>query len=258
MTDYIMKKTGYTTYGLFLSILIALVSLPAGASGSDWQVSPIRLDFNKEVRTGSVTVFNGGDTELRFQIKAYEWTQDPEGKDRYEETSDLHFYPKMMTLGARSKKVIRTGVRQAGGENEKTYRLFIQEIPGTLKEGAIGVSVALRFGVPVFVAPAQPNALLSFGNTAVTKDGIQILVRNIGNVNVAIDRIVFSGLDSFGSQQYSGEANGWYLLHGSARLYTFSAPGISCHTVKKIIISAKTDKRTFEKTFDTSEGMCVD
>ncbi len=249
---------GYMTFGLLLTILAALVSVPASAVAGDWQVSPIRIDFNERIKTGAVTVFNGGDTELRFQIRAYEWTQNSEGKDLFEETDELYFYPRMMTLNAKSQKVIRTGIKQAGGSPERTYRLFIQEIPGPVKEGSIGVSVALRFGVPVFVEPGQPRARLEFENSRITDDGIQTRTRNAGNVNVAIEKIVFSGFDSLGSQQFVKEIEGWYLLHGSTRLYTVSVPGISCDTIKKITLSATTDKGIFEKTLDSSEGLCVD
>ena len=246
------------TYGLFLTILTALLSIPVCAVAGDWQVSPIRIDFNERIKTAAVNVFNGGDTELRFQIRAYEWTQDAEGKDLLEETDELYFYPRMMTLNAKSQKIIRTGIKQAGGSLERSYRLFIQEIPGRIKEDSLGVSVAVRFGVPVFVRPGEPRARLEFENSRITNDGIQTRARNAGNVNVAIEKIVFSGFDSLGSKQFVKELKGWYLLHGSTRLYAVSVPGISCDTVKKVTLSARTDKGVFERTLDSSEGLCVD
>ena len=252
------RTRAHMTCGFFLTILTALVWVPASAVAGDWQVSPIRIDFNERIKTGAVTVFNGGDTEVRFQIRAYEWTQDSEGKDLFEETDELYFYPRMMTLSAKSQKIIRTGVKQAGGSLERNYRLFIQEIPGPIKEDSLGVSVAVRFGVPVFVQPGQPLARLDFENSRITNDGIQTRTRNAGNVNVAIEKIVFSGFDSLGSQQFVKEIRGWYLLRGSTRLYAVSVPGISCDTIKKVTLSARTDKGVFERTLDSSEGLCVD
>ncbi|MFQ5465564.1 MAG: molecular chaperone, partial [Thermodesulfobacteriota bacterium] len=146
-----------------LSLLAVLTGLLAGpclfphhARAGVFRVTPIRLDFTSKVRTGLVTILSEGPEELKLQVRAYEWTQDEEGKDVYRETGDLIFFPRMMALGENQEKTLRAGIRVPPPPVEKTYRLFIEEITGPRKKktGA-NVAMAIRFGIPIFVTPER-------------------------------------------------------------------------------------------------------
>ncbi len=112
-----------------------LLLLPVAARAGDWRVSPIRLDLGRDAKSGAVTVANDSDDRLQVQMKAYEWTQDAEGKDRYEETGEILFFPRMMILERKEEKILRAGIRVPAVAKEKTYRLFIEEIPGPRNVG---------------------------------------------------------------------------------------------------------------------------
>ena len=52
---------------------------------------------------------NEGDEKIEVQMGASEWTQDAEGKDRYTETNDLVFFPKIMTIESKEERILRAG-----------------------------------------------------------------------------------------------------------------------------------------------------
>jgi len=104
--------------------------LPAIAWAGEWRVTPIRLDLGKDAKNSAVTVFNRVGERLQVQMDAMEWTQDAEGKDRYKETRDILFFPRIMIFDRKGEKILRAGIKIPAIEKEKTYRLFIEEIPG--------------------------------------------------------------------------------------------------------------------------------
>ena len=53
----------------------------------------MRLDLGPRAKSGVLTVTNEGEEKLNFQLQAMEWTQDAAGKDVYNETQDLIFFP---------------------------------------------------------------------------------------------------------------------------------------------------------------------
>jgi len=54
-------------------------------------------------------------------MKAFEWTQDSEGKDKYTETQDILFFPKIMVSEKKEERILRAGIRMPAVTKEKTY-----------------------------------------------------------------------------------------------------------------------------------------
>src|SRR3972149_1429760 len=122
--DYALNKI------IRISILYGVLlfaSFPALAG--DFQVSPITLELGRGTNSGVFTVINEGQEKINFQIAVSEWTQDSTGKDVYSETTDIIFFLKIMTLEVGEQRVIRVGLKGPWGREEKTYRIFIEQIP---------------------------------------------------------------------------------------------------------------------------------
>ena len=58
----------------FLAFFCAFVAAPAGAS--EYTVSPMRMELDRDARSTVVTLTNTGKDRIEFQLKVMEWTQD--------------------------------------------------------------------------------------------------------------------------------------------------------------------------------------
>jgi len=224
------------------SAFLLLLLLPVAARAGDWRVSPIRLDLGRDAKSGAVTVANDSDDRLQVQMKAFEWTQDAEGKDQYEETGEILFFPRLMILERKEEKILRAGIRIPAVAKEKAYRLFIEEIPEPGKAEGVNVAVAIRFGVPIFVKPLKEEARGEVGAMTMSAGALLVPVNNTGNVHFVVQSVLLRGKNGAGEEIFSRELSGWYLLAGVSRGYTTTVPLEACGTMAVIEAEVKTDK----------------
>ncbi|HOE16361.1 MAG TPA: fimbria/pilus periplasmic chaperone [Syntrophorhabdaceae bacterium] len=222
----------------------------------EFRVSPIRLDLDAKAKSGVVTVFNESDVKLQCQMKAFEWTQDSEGKDVYNETQDIIFFPRLMTVDPKSERIIRAGIRIPAVAKEKTYRLFIEEIPEPKKTEGTAVAVTIRFGVPIFVRPVKEEAKGAIENVGLSKGTISIAVRNAGNVHLIINSVTILGKDQKGEKTFARELSGWYLLNGVSRTYSAPIPPDACVKTAAFDTEVKTDRLNLKYTLNVDASMC--
>lgn len=187
---------------------------------SEWKVSPIKIELNPMDRTSSITVYNVGDVPINFQVKAMEWTQDNEGKDVYKDTQDIIFFPKVFTLEPGKERVIRIGIKALNPIQERTYRLFIEQIPpSVIKEEAV-LRIALRIGVPIFVKPLKEDVRWVITKKAIENGAFVLEFQNTGNVHIRINSIRLRGIDTQGREVFSKNIEGWYVLAGAKRIFS--------------------------------------
>lgn len=238
---------------VFLTLL--LFAAPPARS-AEWRVSPIRLDLGRDAKSGVITVLNESEETLQVQMKAVEWTQDAEGKDRYAETGDLLFFPKIMTLGKKEDRALRVGIRMQPPAAEKAYRLFIEELPGPRKAEGVNIAIAIRFGVPVFVKPVKAETKGEIGKIGIEKGVLTIPVRNAGNVHFVIKSIVVSGENPKGEKTFSRDIGGWYLLQGVSRTYRTEIPGDVCEGLARISVDLNTERFSLAAALSPDKAMC--
>jgi fimbrial chaperone protein len=236
--------------------LLLFLLLPAAARAGDWRVSPIRLDLGRDAKSGAVTVANDSDDRLQVQMKAYEWTQDAEGKDRYDETGEILFFPRLMILEGKEEKILRAGIRVPAAAKEKTYRLFIEEIPGPRKAEGVNVAVAIRFGVPIFVKPLKEEVHGEVGAMTMSAGTLLVPVKNTGNVHFVVQSVLLRGRNGAGEEIFSRELSGWYLLAGVSRGYETTVPPGTCGTMAGIEAEVKTDKLPLRGRMVVDPSMC--
>jgi fimbrial chaperone protein len=135
-------------------ILAVFLCAPAMARAGSFIVTPVRLDLGNGQSSAVLTLTNAEDAELTVQIRTTRWTQ-REGEDQYEPSRDLIAAPSVFRLGPNAAQVIRIGLRATQPRAvEQAFRLFLEEVPAPPEPGQSGVRIALRMGIPVFVAPA--------------------------------------------------------------------------------------------------------
>lgn len=225
-----------------LLVLLAGLLLPAEALSGQWRVTPVRLELDRQAKTGAVTVHNEGNDPLRVQLKAMEWTQDPEGKDRFRETQDLIVFPKIMEVPPNGQRLVRAGIRVPPAKAEKAYRLFIEEIPAPARESGANVRIAIRFGMPVFAKPPTEEVRGEIGALDLSDGVLRVPVRNPGNVHFRIRSVVVTGKHGTGEPVFTAESDGWYLLSGSGRVHPVKLPAEGCRGSATLEVSVDTDR----------------
>lgn len=238
-------------------LLLSFILFPSITYSAEWRVTPIRLDLGRDAKTGVITVINEGAVKLQLQMKAFEWTQDAEGKDTYTETNDIIFYPKIMIFEKAEERILRAGIKIPATTKEKTYRLFIEEIPEPKKAEGVRVAIAIRFGVPIFVKPLKEEAKGEIEKIEMSKGVINALIKNTGNLHFIINSIDIKGKNLKGEEIFSKELSGWYLLSGASRLYTTTIPQDVCSDLAKIYLEVKTDKFILNGNLDADKKMCL-
>lgn len=132
-------------------VLLMGTFAPLAAGAAALQISPIRLDLLPGQSAGSLTLRNRGTQPLNAQVRVFRWTQDAEG-DRLEPAPALVASPPIVQISGEGEQLVRVVLTQpAAGNDEQTYRLLIDELPERRPQAQTGVTMQLRYSVPVFV-----------------------------------------------------------------------------------------------------------
>jgi len=243
---------------LLAAMLAALVSLAAVAG--EYSVSPMRISFDREATSSVVTLNNSGSDRMSFQISVMEWTQDADGRDRYAPSSEVIFFPKILTLQPGESRVVRVGVQAIPGKTERTFRLFIEPLPATIKEPlppGTHISVNLRFALPIFVKPPARAPAGEIDAAAVHKGVLTLKVRNTGNEHLRTDDgFVVTGRDAQGNEVFTDRIDSRYVLAGAAKSLTLAIPKAVCARLATLEITAQAEQLTLSQKLDVGRASC--
>jgi len=257
MKDKLFSAATLSLSSLLLILLpLFMFSIPPACAG-EWRVIPIRLDFDKSTRSGVISIANDGKEPLTVSVEADRWLQDADGKDRYEKSQDLIFFPKVLTIGAKEERVIRVGIKTPAIKEEKTYRLFISEDPGARKPQGNKVAIAIRFGVPIFVKPLQENLQGEIRDVSLEQGTLGFSVANPGNLHFRINNIIVTGTDAAQQQVFTKELTGWYVLAGSSRAYSVEISRETCLKLRDLKLEVKADGAVFNRNIDVDQASCL-
>ena len=248
-----------------LSGLAALVILasPGLVAGSSFAIDPVRVTLTQGAATGLVTVKNQSSGMLRLQLTGFAWAESPEGQMQLSETADLVFFPSMLSIPAGSSGKVRVGTHlppPAPGQMERTYRLFIEELPGPGKtnKGPMQIKVLLRMGVPIFVAPASPRPEPSIDGITVGGGKLRVRVRNKGTAHFRLATIRLHGEDEAHNTLLDLQMPGWYVLAGSERVFEADLPPGVCGKLALVTAEAETEATTVTASVNEIASKCTD
>ncbi len=157
-----------------LCLSLASILMAPAIAGS-FSVSPTRIQLSGATRTAVMVLRNADSDSLTVQLRLVSWTQGAEG-DVHEKTADLLATPPVFTLGPNSEQVLRIALRVAPDPAlERSYRIFFEEVPKPVSKEFNGLNVALRIGVPIFVAPLQSAKPQLVWQTQLLPDGKVLL-----------------------------------------------------------------------------------
>lgn len=251
------RSSGWMVLGVVCCALLA----PAWAYAGQFSVNPVRLELGPAARSGAIAVRNEGKLPINFQLQAMEWAQDADGKDQYLETRDLIFFPKILTVEPGQEGVVRVGTRTPVVPTEKTYRLFIEELPSNVvdlpRTAGPQVSFLIRFGAAIFIAPLKPGDALEIGNLALVQGALTISARNTGNRHQVVQGVQIKGTDASGQEVYGMTLADRYLLAGTTKSFTTSIASTQCHKIAAIEVEIKTDRLSTKRKLEVGRAMCA-
>lgn len=196
----------------------ALVAAAGPVAASSFNIAPIRIEMDRDHQTGVLTLHNDGDAPVTVQVQAVAWSQEG-GDDVYQPTRELLVTPPVFVVRAQGDQIIRVARRAVDGKgHEQAYRLYFQEIPEAAPPGFSGLRVALRIGVPVFIAApvTAPNELTWLARWL--EDGsLRLEATNRGLAHVQITEFAVATADDAVIARVGGSR---YLLAGSHTSWT--------------------------------------
>ncbi|QGZ65998.1 fimbrial biogenesis chaperone [Paraburkholderia acidisoli] len=134
---------------------LAAASCIGAAHAATLQISPVMVVLPKGANASGLTLRNSGDKPIYGQVRVFRWSQ-ANGEDSLTPTQDVVASPPMIEIGAGGEQLVRL-VRTAAAAtgSEQSYRILIDELPEPDTTPANGVSIRLRYSVPVFIDPAS-------------------------------------------------------------------------------------------------------
>lgn len=169
------------------AVLLLCLSLPDVSHAGSFHVTPVKVVLSLETTTYVLRVENSGAATVTLQLKALAWSQQG-GRDQLQPTREVLVTPPLFNLKPGAMQIVRVGLmRKPDPVRELSYRLLLEEIPPPPAAEFKGVQVALRIGIPIFVAPiSAARQDLSFTATHTPDGQLRINVANRGLAHAQI------------------------------------------------------------------------
>lgn len=238
--------------------LMALFLAKNGAA-ANFDIKPIKIFLDPQSKIEKLTLKNINEETLTVQIKGYQWTQNEKGQDVYQETRDLILFPKITTIKKEEEKIIRIGTNLNSGSTEKTYRIFVEEIPSGEKMETKGstIHMYMKIGVPVFISPVKKVEKGTIEAVNIQKGKAEIKVQNNGNLHFMVNVVQIQGVDGQGKDIFSTAVDGWYILSGESKAYEIAIPQEVCKNITRLNIEVKTNNNhIFKELAPVEKPMC--
>jgi fimbrial chaperone protein len=232
---------------------------PRPARAADFTVNPIQIFLAGQTRSAILTVQNTSGEPLRFQLNAFTWAQDPAGQIQLTPTSEIIFFPRLLTLAPGEQRIVRVGTSVAAGPVERTYRIFVEELPPSAQQAAPAgqVRVLARMGIPIFVEAKAGRAELRLSPPALQPGRLVFELRNAGTKHAIPQVIRVRGQGAGGETLWEGEQEGWYILAGERRVYEMPFPREECAKTKTVAVEVKAGEQTLTERLDIAAAACA-
>jgi fimbrial chaperone protein len=185
-----------------------------------------------------LVVRNGGADPVRLEVSAVAWSQAADGQLETAPTDELVVFPPLVTVGPGEERNLRVASKARPGPAERTYRVFVQELPPPEKPGAHQIRVLSRLGIPVFLAPERTVSRAELAAEAGPPGQVRVTLKNPGTVHLSPATIRIAGLDARGMPVNVSAADAWYVLAGGERRLDVKLPADRCAEVRALDLQA--------------------
>jgi fimbrial chaperone protein len=249
---------GKTTLRLAL-LFGGFLGLAGTAGASSFTVNPIKVFLSDKDQSALLTLQNQSTEELRFKVLVQEWKQSPQGEMQLADTKDIVVYPGLLTLAPGGERKLRVGSTVQAGAAEKTYRVFVEELPPlrSAKESTKSeVRVLTKMGIPIFVRPAKPISTGTVEGLGLAKGSFAFTLKNTGNVHFLVQSVQVKAIDAAGANTFEKNVEGWYVLSGGTRIWQLDIPKAACLKSKKLSVEVQTADSKFDGKLDVQPAGC--
>nr|WP_306299793.1 fimbria/pilus periplasmic chaperone [Caballeronia sordidicola] len=123
------------------------------AHAATLQISPVMVDLQSSDSATGIALLNPGDSALYGQVRVFRWDQ-ANGDDTLTPTQELMASPPLVRIAAQADQLVRLVRATATPVTvEQSYRVLIDELPPPDSAPTNGVTIRLRYSVPIFVEP---------------------------------------------------------------------------------------------------------
>ena len=240
------------------ALALGLLCGAGRARASGLNISPVQVWLSPDASKSLLTLRNEGPEDARYQVSVRAWDEDSHAGMKLAPTDDIVVFPLVLELKVGETRSLRVGSVVPFGPIEKTYRVFLEELPPPEKpQTRSTVRVLTRVGIPVFVAPTKTLEDRRLSKVSLGAASASVDVENTGNVHFRVDTVRLEGFTEGGDRLFEKQAQGWYLLAGAHKRYDLDIPRDACRKVRKLVVSVKTDKeQVFQEPLDTPGGAC--
>ena len=230
------------------------------ALGATFVVNPINLTLAPASPSALLSITNQSTDVLRFQLSAFAWDQDTDGQQLLTATEDIVYFPTLLSIPPGEQRNIRVGTTVPAEVSEKTYRIFVEELPPmaapeTKRHGG-EILVLTRMGIPIFLQPATITTRAEIADISVSGKTLSFVLRNTGNVHVAPGIVQVRGVNAAGATKFQREMTGSYLLAGGQRIYTLELSAAERCAATGLIIEVRSEGSSVNGRLDIGARAC--
>ncbi len=226
------------------TLAVAMTAMPVSAG--EFGVQPIKVFLSKDTTSVLLSVENESDSALRAQVTGFTWSESANGKMELTPTDDLIYFPTLITMGPHEVRSVRVGLAtSAVTAVEKTYRVFIEELPSldsqlTPAKGA-HLTVRTKVGIPIFLEPPNGTMKATIGQGKFDAGKLDVSVVNQGSLHIMVDSVKVIAKDSTGHEVYDKAVRGWYVMPSQERDFAIMIPKDACSKAQSYDVTADSD-----------------
>jgi fimbrial chaperone protein len=228
------------------------------AGAAAFSIDPTQIRLSARAPSALLTVRNESAAPVRLQISAFAWAQAASGEMQLGPTDDIVFFPALFTLAPGEARKVRVGTTAAFGSVERSYRLFVEELPGEpgARAAGTGVQVLTRMGIPVFLQPESPRASASLGGLGIRDGAVSFRLQNTGTVHFVPDTVRLRAEDGGGAAVIDQAIRSWYVLAGGTREFQVTVEPPACGQVRLLRVEVQVGDAVMRERLETPRGTC--
>lgn len=207
-----------------------------------FSVKPTRI-FMGDLPQTVMTVGNGGDTEVFIQTELVAWSQQAE-QDVYTTSREILVSPPMFKIPAGGEQTVRIRYLQAPVTKERTYRLFLQEVPQSNPDQT-QLTTTLKMGVPIFIQPGKIDPAQYGWRVQRSAEGVTVQVNNTTNMHIQFTGLKLTTMEG---KALSDEKVFVYVLPGQT--YHWNIKLKQPLREGKLLLQASSDRDEIKATVD--------